>query len=185
MQSESNQPKENEESNPDTNNVYRENYYCPLKLALFERDEYGYLEEDGYELDGRYASRYEAEIRDLLEREHSYEGCDPKSMASYQDNPKLLSAKWDVENVNGTLYGCIHVALSSPLTSSEESMLRLWLSGQNSDGFGEGLEQREFEIDDGEGYISFWNSGRDYFIKNETEFRQYINNQTMEGLKLS
>ncbi len=53
-----------------------------------------------------------------------------------------------------------------------------------SDGFGEGLEQQEFVIDDGEGYLSFRNSGSDYFVKNETEFRQYLNNQTMGGLQL-
>ena len=53
-----------------------------------------------------------------------------------------------------------------------------------SQSFGEGLEQREFDIDDGEGYLSFWNSGSDYFVKNETEFRQYLNNQSMGGLQL-
>ena len=38
--------------------------------------------------------------------------------------------------------------------------------------------------DGGEGYVSFWNSGDGYFVKNETEFRQYLNNQTMGGLQL-
>ena len=126
-------------------------YYCPLKLAVFERDEYGDLEEDGYDLDGRYAARYEYEIRELLEKEHSYDGCDPRSMATYQDNPKIRAVRWDVENVRGTLYGCMHVDLSAPLTAEEDVKFQAWLTGQNSDGFGEGLEQREFEIDDGEG----------------------------------
>ena len=161
-----------------------ERFYCPLKLAVFERDEYGDLEEDGYDLDGRYAARYEDEIKGLLKKEHSYDGCDPKSMASYQDNPKVLSAEWDVQEIRGTLYGMIKVELASPLSLSEEKELKAWISGQNSDGFGEGLEQQEFEIDDGEGYLSFWNSGDNYFIKNETEFRQYLNNQTMGGLQL-
>ncbi len=59
--------------------MLHEKYYCPLKLAVFERDEYGDLEEDGYDLDGRYAARYEDEIKELLKKEHSYDGCDPKA----------------------------------------------------------------------------------------------------------
>ena len=165
--------------------MLHQKYYCPLKLAVFERDEYGDLEEDGYDLDGRYAARYEDEIKELLKKEHSYDGCDPKSMASYQDNPKVLSAEWDVEEIRGTLYGVVHVDLAAPLTASEEKQLKGWITGQNSDGFGEGLEQTEFEIDGGEGYLSFWNSGDGYFVKNETEFRQYLNqNNNMGGLQV-
>lgn len=165
--------------------MLHEKYYCPLKLAVFERNEYGDLEEDGYDLDGRYAVRYEDEIKELLKKEHSYDGCDPKSMASYQDNPKVLSAEWDVEEIRGTLYGVVHVDLAAPLTASEEKKLKGWITGQNSDGFGEGLEQTGFEIDGGEGYLSFWNSGDGYYVKNESEFRQYLNqNNTMGGLQL-
>ena len=82
------------------------------------------LEEDGYDLDGRYAARYEDEIKGLLKKEHSYDGCDPKSMASYQDNPKVLSAEWDVQEIRGTLYGMIKVDLSAPLSLSEEKELK-------------------------------------------------------------
>ena len=149
-------------------------FYCPLKLAIFERDKYGELENEGYDLDGRYAARYEDKIKKLLENEHSYDGCDPKAMASYQKNPKIRTVRWDVENVNGTLYGCMHVDLAAPLTATEEARFCEWLTGQNSDGFGEGLEQREFEVDDGEGYISFWNCKGGYFVKNERDFRDYI-----------
>lgn len=79
----------------------------------------------------------------------------------------------------------IVVDLAAPLSLSEEKQLKAWITGQNSDGFGEGLEQREFEIDDGEGYLSFWNSGSDYFVKNESEFRQYLNqNNSMGGMQL-
>ena len=77
----------------------------------------------------------------------------------------------------------IKVELAAPLSLSEEKELKAWISGQNSDGFGEGFEQQELEINDGEGYLSFWNSGDNYFIKNETEFRQYLNKQTMGGLQ--
>lgn len=97
----------------------------------------------------------------------------------------ILAVEWDVEEIRGTLYGCIHVDLAAPLTVSEQAELKEWLTGQNSDGFGEGFEQREIEIDGGEAYVHFWNPDK-YFIKNEAEFRQYLNqdNQSMGGQSL-
>ena len=164
--------------------LFKQRYYCPLQLVVFEQDEYGDAQDDGYVFDGKYAAHFEEDIKELLGREHSYEGCDPKSMASYQDNPKVLSTEWDVENVRGTLYGVIRVGLAAKLSASEEEKLKAWITGQNSDGFGEGLEQRPFETDDSECYVSFWNSGSGYFVKNESEFRQYLNKQNMGGIQL-
>ncbi len=60
--------------------LLRENYYCPLKITVFERDDYGDIEEEGFECDGRYAVRYEDEIIEQLKREHSFEGCDRLSL---------------------------------------------------------------------------------------------------------
>ena len=37
-------------------------------------------------------------------------------MATYQDNPKIRSVRFDIEDVRGTLYGCIRVGLTAPLT---------------------------------------------------------------------
>ena len=44
-------------------------------------------------------------------------------------------------------------------------------SGQESDGWGEGFEQREIKIEDGELYVSFWSPDKDFFIKTETELK--------------
>jgi len=165
--------------------VLHERYYCPLSLSVYDRNEYGDLEDEAYGLSGTGAVQYEDQIRELLKKEHSYKGCDPETMASYQDDHKILAVEWDVEEIRGTLYGCIHVDLAAPLTVSEQAELKEWLTGQNSDGFGEGLEQREIELDDGEAYVHFWNPDK-YFIKNGTEFRQYLNhdNQSMGGQTL-
>ena len=44
-------------------------YYCPLKVMLYERNEYGDIDESLYsELDGSFADSYEEEIRDKLQQ---------------------------------------------------------------------------------------------------------------------
>ena len=156
------------------------NYYCPLTLSVWERNEYGDLDNYSTDFDGKYCARYEYEIKELCEAEHSIDGCDGKSMASYQDNPKVRSVVFDVKAFGDTLYGCIKCELTAPLTAAEDAAFKSWLTGQCSDGFGEGLEQREFEIDDGLAAVSFWSSNN-YFMKNENEFRDYLSNpQTMK-----
>lgn len=90
-------------------------------------------------------------------------------MAEYFDEnngavSKLKSAVWDVENVGGTLYGKITAKLTEPFTDEERESFLDWVSGQNSDGLGEGFEQRPIEIRDGELYVHLWHSGDDYFL---------------------
>lgn len=147
-------------------------YYCPLKVMLYERNEYGDIDESLYsELDGNFADSYEEEIRDRL---HQYNN-DGIDMAEYFSGSngvtgKLKSAEWDFESHGGTLYGRIKVKLTAPFTPEEETEFKEWIRGQNSDGLGEGFEQQEIDISDGEMYVSYWHSGNDYYIDNETEF---------------
>ena len=147
-------------------------YYCPLKVMLYERNEYGDIDESLYsELAGSFADSYEDEIRERL---HQYNN-DGIDMAEYFSGSngvtgKLKSAEWDFESHGGTLYGCIKVKLTAPFTPEEETEFKEWIRGQNSDGLGEGFEQQEIDISDGEMYVSYWHSGNDYYIDNETEF---------------
>lgn len=57
------------------------------------------------------------------------------------------------------------------LTSTEYAELTDWLAGQFSDGWGEGLEQREMKVNEGELYVSFWSSSNHFFIKPEDEMQ--------------
>ena len=160
-------------------------YYCPLTIQVHSRDSYGDIDEDGYEEDAEFAARHEDLIRQkMLE----YNASDEVNMAEYFHgnngvSEKLRSAEWDFERRNGELYGCITVLTAGPLTEDEEQDLKNWISGQNSDGLGEGFEQQEIYFDGtrygGFMYVSLWNYGDDYYIDNETEFEDRLANQVM------
>ena len=165
-------------------------YYCPLTIQVHSRDSYGDIDEDGYEEDAEFAARHEDLIRQkMLE----YNASDEVNMAEYFHgnngvSEKLRSAEWDFERRNGELYGCITVLTAGPLTEDEDQDLKDWISGQNSDGLGEGFEQQEIYFDGtrygGFMYVSLWNYGDDYYIDNETEFEDRLANQgmTMGGM---
>ena len=72
------------------------------------------------------------------------------------------------------LYGKVDVRLTEPMTEEEEKELRDWIRGQNSDGLGEGFEQREIPTDRGDLSVSFWDSGEGYFIKDDEEMDEYL-----------
>ena len=59
--------------------------------------------------------------------------------------------------------------------------LRSAVRGQNSAGFGESFEQRAIETDDGDLYISFWNSSDDYFLDTEAEMEQRMGDSVQIG----
>ena len=163
-----------------------EKYYCPLVVSVYHRNDYGDINEEPVIYGGNFAAQYEEEIRDLIAREDSY---DENDLAEYFDGrnsavSKLQSVKFSTQNVNGILYGCIRAELTEKFIPEEEAEFKDWLEGQCSDGYGEGLEQREINIDDGEMYVSFWNSDN-YFLLNDSEFDEYLinQNQGMGGIK--
>lgn len=146
------------------NNGVTESYYCPLTADCYSKDCYGYLRDESVELYGEDLTKYASKIREHLMAEQSE--CD---MAVYFDEnngavSKLKSAVWDVENVGGTLYGKITAKLTEPFTDEERESFLDWVSGQNSDGLGEGFEQRPIEIRNGELYVHLWQPGDDYFL---------------------
>ena len=158
------------------------NYYCPLQVRMTD-EEYG----DWYEVDNGYALDNERAIRELLQKEQNE---DLNDMADYFDGSesakaKIVSAVWDVQEVNGELFGVICTGLREILSPAEEQEWIDELIGQAADGFGEGLEQRPICTADGEIYVSFWNSGSDYFMENETVFRQRMSaDPNLETMKL-
>lgn len=165
-----------------------EHYYCPLVAMVYPRNDYGDLEDYPDEYDGGYLAVYEDKIRELIQRETSF---DDKNLAEYFDGSNSTAAKlkeiyFSTQNVDGILYGCIRVELNESLTSEEDAEIKDFLTGQCSDGFGEGLEQREIRVEDGDMYVSFWNAGEEYFMLNSDEFDEYLqalhNDMSMGGM---
>ena len=153
-------------------------FYCPLSGQIY----------DGYDggtsdVDGRFLSDYISEIEEKLEHEQNPDF----EIADYiTDHPtanaKLKMARWSVEEIGGVLYGRIDCRSAEAFTSEEIEAIKDDISGQNSDGFGEGFEQREISTDEGDLYVSFWHSGDDYFIHTQEEMDEYINQGN--GLKI-
>ena len=121
------------------------------------------------------------EIADALNR---YTANDENDMAAYYNkddgvSEKLTSAVWSVELHGDRLFGRIDCSLKEALTAEETEALRDWLTGQCSDGLGEGFEQQPIDTMDGELFVSFWNSGDDYAMMTEDEFEDHLQNTEM------
>ena len=153
-------------------------FYCPLSGQFYDAEDGGMND-----VDGRYLSDYQDEIQERLEREQNPDF----ELGDYiTDHPtanaKLKMAVWSVEEIGGVLYGRIDCRSAESFTAEEIAAIKDGITGQNSDGFGEGFEQREIPTDDGDMYVSFWHSGDDYFIYTQEEMDEYLNQS--EGFKM-
>ena len=82
---------------------------------------------------------------------------------------KIIIASPAVKVIDGELYGVLECKLTQPLFEDEVSKLKEYWTGQMSDGWGEGFEQQEIKIDEGELYVSFWNSEKFWEVYTEDE----------------
>ena len=138
---------------------------------------------DGYETEPDF------NVSDLINALNA----DETNLAPYTDDiEKLIETKIGVEIIDGNLFGVAYCTVEDDWTDEDTKQLKDYLSGQYSDGWGEGFEQREFaEFDELEEYYddeneeyceeyvnyyvyaSFWQ--RDGFrIMTEDELKEYI-----------
>ena len=155
-------------------------FYCPLVGEV--TDDEGFC----FPVDGHFLKSYAWAIEEALTADTAGDEMD---MAEYFDEDdgvkaKLVSAKWGMEAYRGQLFGKIECSLKEELTDVEAEILTDWISGQNSDGYGEHFEQQPIDTEDGDLYVSFWNSGDNYSIMTRGELDAYIDNQgmTMGGM---
>ena len=151
-------------------------FFCPLVGNIDEGDG------DMFTVGDSYLADSADEISDALKE---YTANDENDMATYYNeddgvSEKMTSAVWSVELHDGRLFGRIDCSLKEALTAEETEALRDWLTGQCSDGLGEGFEQQPIDTMDGELFVSFWNSGDDYAMMTESEFNEYLQQNEMQ-----
>ena len=149
--------------------------------GLEEEDGVWSQDSDSQSLDGADLVQYKEAIQDMVDKENSFGSEDgkPCNLMQYFDGSpaikeKVESAVVSVKEVDHVLYGCVTLQLKDHLQSNEMPELCEYITGQYSDGWGEGFEQREIKTPDGEVCVSFWNSGSDFFITTEEQLKGQV-----------
>ena len=159
--------------------------YMPLTVRSYERNEYGNMDDDPIELDGRTALSHEDSILASLLKERRPEETERGLMEYYGKddsvNRKVQSYVFTAEEVDSRLMGVAECRVRGELTDAKLEQLKEYVSGQTSDGFGEGFEQRPIKTGNGELYVSLWSSDKDWSIMTRDELEQ---GQQIGGMRL-
>ena len=159
-------------------------FYSPLTADFFPNepdyeDEF-YDEYEGCPLDGHDLLQYADAVDEAVKKDIADFNGD--LMQYYHEDDfvrrKVVSAVPSVEICGNKLCGCMNVELREPLNEGEQAALCDYISGQYSDGWGEGFEQREIDVGDGKLYVHFWQD-HDFELKRDvpdmTEFKKLLN----------
>ena len=147
--------------------------YMPLTADAYYFNEYGDMEDESYPLDGRELLSHQGDILAALVKNRMPEEAERGIMHWYDGNDsvddKVRSVVFTVEEREGKLWGVAECQVVGTLTPEEMSTLKEYITGQASDGWGEGFEQREIDIGDGDMYVHLWNFNDDWQIQTEEE----------------
>ena len=135
--------------------------YMPMTVDRFEDDGWGGTENEPTELSNYEAIRYVDSINAALRREDLPAEAERGLMHYYGKNDevdrKVRKVTFSAEVRDQKLWGVAECQVAGELTSVELTELKEFVSGQASDGFGEGFEQREISVPDGhEIYAHLW-----------------------------
>ncbi|MCL2697528.1 MAG: antirestriction protein ArdA [Oscillospiraceae bacterium] len=157
-------------------------YYFPLDVKMRENNDYDYEDED-YDPDyiGSISSsdavHYIDPILEQIKNDNSYFDTN-RLLAEYINddalNEKIYSILPTVGVHGGELWGAMVMKVAGELDPDDVAELKDYISGQNSDGYGEGFEQREIKVSDGELYVSFWSHDKKYAIYTQEEFKKLM-----------
>lgn len=168
-------------------------FYSPLTADFFPNepdyeDEF-YDEYEGCPLDGHDLLQYADSVDEAVKKDIADFNGD--LMQYYHEDDfvrrKVVSAVPSVEICGNKLCGCMNVELREPLNEGEQAALCDYISGQYSDGWGEGFEQREIDVGDGKLYVHFWQD-HDFELKRDvpdmTEFKKLLNRPKKPKMQL-
>jgi len=145
--------------------------FFPLKI--FSYPQYDCSEDEREDISSRDAVAYEDQILAAIAKENRHFE-NNRGLAEYIHDEalkeKVYSLYPTVEVVDGELWGVMTAGLKDPLSGEETAALVDYVCGQNSDGYGEGFEQRPIKTPDGEIYVSFWNN-ENYSLKLEQDMK--------------
>lgn len=156
-------------------NLQNLNFYMPMTVRISETDEWGdYLTDDPVPISDQEAVAYADLIRDALLKERAPEEAELGLMLYHSDNDslkaKVQSFQFDVDVREGKLWGVAECVLREPLNAVEMDTLINEITGQASDGLGEGFEQRDLKTTDGNIInASLWDSDKTWTIQTEQE----------------
>ena len=154
--------------------------YMPL-TAEFTEDGYDYEEPE--HLEGGELYQYAEQIAKALEDYRMPEEAERGIMHWYDEedsvNEKVRSVVFRLEKRDEQLLGVAECQLLRGLTTKEMDTLKQYITGQASDGWGEGFEQRDIGVDEGVLNVHLWNSG-DWSLQTEEE--RFSQQQKMGGM---
>lgn len=154
--------------------------YMPL-TAEFTEDGYDYEEPE--HLEGGELYQYAEQIAKALEDYRMPEEAERGIMHWYHEedsvNEKVRSVVFRLEKRDFRLWGVAECQLLRGLTTREMDTLKQHITGQASDGWGEGFEQRDIGVDEGVLNVHLWNSD-DWSLQTEEE--RFSQQQKMGGM---
>lgn len=137
-------------------------FYSPLTAEFFpdepDWEDESYNEYEGYPMDGHDLLQYADAVDEAVKKDIADFNGD--LMQYYHEDDfvrrKVVSAVPSAEICGNKLCGCLTVELKEALLDDEQTVLCNYISGQYSDGWGEGFEQREIRVEDGTLAVHFW-----------------------------
>lgn len=168
-------------------------FYSPLTADFFpdepDWEDESYNEYEGYPMDGHDLLQYADAVDEAVKKDIADFNGDLMQYYHEDDSvrSKVVSAVPSVEIRGNKLCGCLTVELKETLLDDEQTVLCNYISGQYSDGWGEGFEQRDIRVDDGTLAVHFWQD-HDFELKRDvpdmTEFNKLLNRPKKPKMQL-